>query len=1144
MEVAGADSWLPLKEMSPLPDGEDRDCSSPITIVAQDYLDDPPVRDIPATPSSRPSPQRPELTAPLPPPLTHALDVTHAIAATASAVATSIPLMQLQRSIDTFCSTLIARSESRSQEPDRYALRMIEDLDFIKHHLSRPPVPSPAPVPASAPEPQRHLLAEFQSEVRQLKLRLEEQSSLARIYRPLTDIQEEISSLKDALTSKNIPTPPPVHHTPTSIPLNKLVSKECQTQVCKSETQSVTPSVGLQTSPPFRTPRPRKPLPSPILSSSPLSCPPAPLYPPLRISHLERKLREIQMSKKQLEQKSPHAIHPLPLSDIVQQVLNREGDDTASHAQQLVSEKMQSFRPADSTTAEKPATRDRKGRSSRQQREESSGYRHEQDPVYISRVYGHKQALTEKKGKATKTAKATVTPKPKPKPKPPEVEIGHVYKQIEKIQYHIEQLTKSRKQHILPPATRPPPPTNQYLPSTTKKQTARLLRPPRLMPSPYTPPEETKPPPDTSTHYVTCENAQVQTSFLPADTSVVSSSPLKHRSPPHREVRSSHTQTEAATVEVEGRDSISFTSHSPTHSHSLSTEREESSELLEQIISLQTEAGAGDRPLAPSSRPLHPQDPEEVAREQELGRRHLLERVQQMLLDKAAESVPDQARLSEARRKGESERKVCEAVESAIKREMLSCIRTARQELRERQERREEALQAEQEEVYSMSFASESDESLHPLPLPCPETFRPDMESTPYSPTFSLPPPLPMSATPEFPPSPRTRNFLQRSPPKYQSPSPESPGVATCSPFPVHIGVQCDGETLLAPQSDLDTSSPISEEIQCDMNNTLTNLRPSPPPISLVPTDVPSHLNPSSIPTPTQQVHADIQCDLRHGTPLPASTPLDPVHIGVQCDLKEVFRLPREAEISLPSYTTDYTPSADSTRLTDTDYPSYVSEGEYIPPGAWRRHRHRPSSAISVGEVPPLRGHQLSPSVEAALILKSFAPDSSDSRSPGEYRPAQPYKTPTRQFHQSEGIFSSGASSSPLTPGLPAPEASPGEATAADLTHSDSEHLSQSVTLSIAFSSPSNKTTTRHRDGVGVFDVSALEELSVPVGWDLTQLSREDIHRADDVPQPLSEFHTPPPSPQPDHVDLQLDGSSNSTSCDIHSLASLSKEAP
>ena len=1150
-------SWLPLVS----PAETEGDPSSPITILAQDYLDDPPVRDIPGAPPPLPASDRQQngisvstqKDTPAPP-----TEISQAIAATASAVASSVPLNQLQRSIDTFCSALLARADSKQPEPaqDRYSLRMIEDLDFIKYQLSS------RERERAPPTPEREgPMREFQSEIRQLKLRLDEHGKFDRFLTPLSQLQQEVASLKTALESRGSPrhsSPPAVSQSNANVvtlPSNNLVIKECQTEASLPPEEKRAASVSIQTTslPPQSRlrPRPRRPLPSPIRTSSPLSPPPHSRAPPNRLQHIESRLRAIQSSRRQIDLRAP-PLQTLPLSDILQQVV-QSSNDVTYRTHRLVSDKLESLRPA--VTESVPVGRELKG--AKPARGGGRSGRHEKDPVYLSRVYGNKKNLKE-------------TPQGDKPTQPDSSEITRVYKQIELIRSQMEQLSRHAETAIQhqPVSAQPVSaqlvsahpvsaqlvsahPVSAQLVSAPerhksvplqKHRAARLIRPPRLMPSPYSPPPPPPPPPpphkETEPYEViACEHAQVQTSFL---------SPSADCSP-LREPVTSHESTLPPT------DTLSeLMPYQPTQEHVPPAATNETmdavspvetSQLLEQMISLQVIDTAPRGQQSPIETSAPPSDPLQLAWEQELGRRHLQERVHQLLVERATESVSDQIRLCQAREREQRERRLAAEVKGAITRDILTCIQAAREGLRADKEAvpapepEEEHTESEDatlsEGDYSLSFVSESDEaSLHSSVQSLPQTER--LSLSPFSPNSTLRSlPRPTSATQRFAPSPPSPLF----------PLPISP------------------HSLLTPLSPELPFSAVNAEVQCDMaNRTLPSPVPSSPASTVhtattpPPTDRESAVH-TPTPPPPQPAHLSVetQCDLStNPLPLPSSTPIprpSPIHAGTQCDpetapsplplplLYQIPKLPADTQAQyddmFPSVSVSdllsYTETDSSSRATD---PSCLSEGEYVPP-----RRHRPSSELSLGEVPHY--HRLSPAVEAALRLKSLPPDSDPS--PGEYLPEHPL-TPKLGV----GTFSPVASNSPIGPTHPSNPCPPDVTSLGELAApnsgesgrrlSDSDHLSQSVTLSIAFSSPSNKTTTRHRDGVDVFDVSDLEGLSVPPGWEQSEPSGTgDTGCSQEAPRPDT-----PAFQQPHHQfdTPHLDKSNNSTTCDVHSLES------
>ena len=1126
-------SWRPLKEVS-LPDTEE-DPSSPITIVAQDYLQDPPVRDIPAPPQAPDSPRESvsvstQKNTPAP-----STDISQAIAATASAVASSVPLSQLQRSIDTFCTAILTRTEGRQTEPaqERYSLRMIEDLDFIKYQLS-----SRERAPTAAREGE--MIREFQREITQLKQRLDEHGTFDRFLTPLSHIQQEIASLKTALVNRSTPQKhsysPAVSprspnietvHSNKTVHNNNMINRECQTQAAPPPDVKQAASVSIQTQSPQKPSRPIRPLPSPIHSSSPVSS--NNRAPPSSLRHIESRLRAIQSSRRNIDSQIPYT--PLPLSDILQQLM--DSSDVTHRTHMLVSDKLESLRPLQRESVSRG-----KDKGSRQavRREGQSG-RHEKDPVYISRVYGNKKSSKEIPQVRTNTVQSDST------------EITRVHKQIELIRTQMEQLacrhteTARPTQHLTTQQIQPKPlqhiPTQQLTVPMIRttvplQRVAKLIRPPRLMPSPYSP----LPQKETPYEVITCDHAQVQTSFLSPGTGVtrMHSSPREELVTSH-ESAISHIDTLVPSPVAEGL--------SPVTGVTMDTVSVEEGDLVERMISLQ----ANDTPLrgeqSPVDTPLPVSDPLQLMREQELGRRHLLERVQEMLVRRATESVSDQARLWQARERGDRELRLAAEVECVIKRDIITCIHAAREGLRAEREAvpppgPEEEAPLSEEEVYSQSFVSESeDSSQHSSLQSSPLLER--LSISPFSPNSTLRSlPRPTSATPRLAPSPHSPGFsLPLSPHSFLTPlSPELPGPATA----VSAEVQCDmgDRTLTSPVP----SSPAS-----------TVHTATPPPTDSEPdSDSPAEQAPQSqeqaVPS---QANAEIQCNLEtpHSLPLPSSTPIpkpSPAHVETQCSL-ETPRMPLPLlTLPIPSFTRppklsvnaqvqcDMLSTTDlSALLTDTDSssrgtdPSYLSEGEYVPPHR-HTHRYRPSSELSLGEVS--QQDRLSPAVEAALRLKTLPPDPSPS--PGEYLPEHPLSTPILAPRQPEGALFSGR---PTSLGTPPPclplGTSPGEVA---VGHSDSDHLSQSVTLSIAFSSPSNKTTTRHREGVDVFDVSSLEGLPVPAGWESEASGRGDTRSSQKVARSSN-----PTFEQPHHLfdTPHLDKSSNSTTCDVHSMESV-----
>ena len=1128
--------WLPLKDVSAETEG---DPCSPITIVAQDYLEDPPVRDVPIMPP--PAPERPSAAVSVStqkdaPPHT---DVSHAIAATASAVACSVPLCQLQRSIDTFCSALLAR-DSRQPEPapDRYSLRMIEDLDFIKYQLS-----SRERAPA-APAREEEMVREFQSEIKQLKLRLDERGTFDRFLTPLSQLQQEVETLKTALASRSSPqehsssphaypsrsspqehsSSPHVFSRPSNIetvPSNNLVSQECQTQVTPIELKQAT-SVSIQTSSPLPS-RPRRPIPSPILSSSPVPSLPSIRVPPNRLRRVESRLRAIQTSRRQIDSRPPALA--LPLSDIIQHFVG-SSDDVTYRTRMLVSDKLDTLRP----TETEPVSRGRgPGKGAKPVRREGRGVRHQKDPVYISRVYGNKQNLKE-------------TPHVDKPTQPDSAEITRVYQQIELIRSQMEQLTS---RHAATPTAIPQqlsvPMTHTPVPRQ-RERVARLTRPPRLMPSPYSPlPQDTAP----TCEIITCDHAQVQTSFLSP-----SGGSSRHGSP-RRELVTSHgsilpnTDTLSALVQSpEAEDpGVSIAATLVTMDAVSPVE----SQQLEQLISLQAihTTPGGERSPLETAVPLEPE------REQELGRRHLLERVHRMLVQRATESVSDRIRLCQARESEERERRLAAEVEDVTKRDILACIQAAREGLRAEREAappsepKEEHSDAEtaplSEDEYSLSFVSDSDDasqhsSLQSLPL------IERLSLSPFSPNSTLRSlPRPASATPRPGPSPHSPILsLPISPHSFLTPLSPEPLAA------VSAEVQCDmGDRTLhspapsSPASTVHTATPSPSDLDTDTESADQLTPRHQEQVSVIPAH--SHLD------------VETQCDLGAAPlPLPSSTPItkpSPAHAETQCDLETAplllpllclptpFSQPPKLSASAlvqcdmlsPTHVSEllsYTDTETSSRGTE---PSYLSEGEYVPP---RRHAHRhlSSSPLSQGEVPLLS--RLSPAVEAALCLKNLPPDTTPS--PGEFLPEHLLRTPLQASRQREGLLSPSSLRSPLPSSPCPPVPSPGNS---DTRPSDSDHLSQSVTLSIAFSSPSNKTTTRHREGVDVFDVSALAGLPLPPGWEQSDPSGTgdtwSSHKAPRLnnpafQQPHHQFETP-----------HLDKSNNSTTCDVHSLESV-----
>ena len=1047
-------SWLPMKDISPPTDATEADCSSPITIVAQDYLDDPPVRDLPEPPPAPVIPQDPVCVQTYaPPPNT---DISHAIAATASAVASSIPLTQLQRSIDMFCSTLLARTEhthNQTIQTDRYSLRMIEDLDYIKYQLSANQRPSAR---------EGDQLKEFQEEINQLKLKLDERTTLSQFYTPLSDLHQEICSLKMALANKSPPSPTPVYnkHTPVdTFPSNVLASKECQTSL--SVEQKAAASVCIQTSPPVQRTRPRRQFVSPIHASSPLSHSiPTPISlpnrPPLtKLTRIENKLKDIKLTQRQIATKPPPRTHPLHLADIVRQVVDSDGDDVTHRTRKLVSEKLDSIPAMQREQAKKKDSNIQVKNSKTQIRRVKPSDKHEKDPVYNARVYGVKK-VSEVKVRAKQSS----------------AEIAGVYKQIESIRTQVQQLATSR-----PPAVPTLPlrqPTQYHSSRTPVYRAAKLIRPPRLIPSPSSPSQQTP------VHVITCDNAQVQTSFLSPVTPAVST----HSPTPLQgyiefvEVREEH-----------GVDRIVCSSPSLSQLTDIVSQVGED-QLIEQMISLQADEVAVGEKRGVVELPTQLSDPVQLMREQELGRRHLFERVQQLLVQRATESLSDQVRLAQARELQQRQASLTAAVEDVIRRDVIDYIRTAREQLGAQDAERPQSVSPERdtpselEEDYSLSFASESDEVSECEEQSLNNTLTPHSTFvTPLSPT-----------TPRFVPSPHTQMF----------PLP-------LSPHPPLIP--------LTPEPIISLSSPLFAEVQCDLRDrtppsspalsiqTSLSLEPEPEPTP--PTLPPSLATQCDINAPSQ-LDIAVQCDIN------APSLLD---IAVQCDIQQplpsppYLTLPRyqpirfdiPADDSSSYYLTDVTPS--------TDNLSNLSEGEYVPRYS-RRHRPRPPVDLSPGE-----SSNLSPAVAAALLLKNQIPDIS----PGEVVLPHAYKTPVRPSTQREEVFTPRISTS-INPNPPHFDPAPAPEPATPPNSEDTDSLSRSVTLSLAFSSPSNKTTTRHRDGVDVFDVSSLEGLPVPIGWE---------HKGDSSlnPAPRQPYHL---SDTP-----HLDKSTNSTTCDVHSIDSV-----
>ena len=1037
-------SWLPMKDISPPIDDTEGDCSSPITIVAQDYLDDPPVRDIPLPASDSVHTQDAVcVQTDATPPNT---DISHAIAATASAVASSIPLTQLQRSIDMFCSTLLARTEHTHNQPiqtDRYSLRMIEDLDYIKYQLSANQKPSVR---------EFDQLKEFQNEINQLKLKLDERSTPSQFYSPLSDLHKEICSLKTALANRS-PSPTPVYNKHTSIdtfPDNVLASKECQTSLPLQQTpaasvciqtslpvqQAPAASVCIQTSPPVQLTRPRRRFVSPIHTSSPLSHSiptPAslPNKPPLtKLTRIENKLRDIKMSQRQIATKHPPRTHSLHLADIVRQVVDSDRDDVTHRTRQLVSDKLDSIPAMQREQASKKDANIQVKNSKTQIRRGKPSDKHEKDPVYKTRVYGDKKVADVKVRSKQSGA-----------------EIAGVYKQIESIRTQVQQLATSRPQPAPTVAVPLRQPTQYHSYGTPVYRAAKLIRPPRLIPSPSSPLQQTP------VQVITYDNAQVQTSFLSPVTPAVST----HSPTP--------LQDSIESVEVTEHDVDRIVCSSPSLTQLTDTVSQAGeNQLIEQMISLQAdEMDAGEE--HPLELPTQLSDPVQLMREQELGRRHLFERVQHMLVQRATESLSDQVRLTHARELQQKQIRLTAAVEDVIRHDVIDYIRTAREEMRATELPRspERDSPSELEEEYSLSFASESDEASDCGEQLLNNTLTPHSTFvTPLSPT-----------TPRFVPSPHTQAFpLPLSPP---------PTLIPLTPEPI-----------------LSPSFPIFAEVQCDLRG------PTPPSspalsiqtsLSIEPEPVPPALPPSvatqcdiNIPS---QLDVAIQCDTPHSPPYLTIPRFEPIKFDIPLDDSSSY------------YLTDVSPS--------TDNPSILSEGEYVPRYS-RRHRPHPPVDPSSGEL-----GNLSPAVEAALLLKNQSPDIS----PGEVMPSHVYRAPVRPSTQREEVFTPRVPTS-IHPNPPHFDIAPEPTTPPNSEGSDS--LSRSVTLSLAFSSPSNKTTTRHRDGVDVFDVSSLEGLPVLIGWE---------HKGDS--SPLN-----PDQRQPHHSSdtHHLDKSTNSTTCDVHSIDS------
>ncbi|KAI6655528.1 hypothetical protein LOD99_2027 [Oopsacas minuta] len=1105
--------WLPLKEIPPPTDKAEAD-SSPITIVAQDYLDDPPVRDIPETPTPDQIDLPPVCThkdTPLPP---HNTDISHAIAATASAVASSIPLTQLQRSIDMFCTALLAKTDSRPSEPvqtDRYSLRMIEDLDFIKYQLSYHQKPSPAAQDGE-------LFREFKNEINQLKQRLDEKTTLSQMYAPLSNIQQEISSLRAALASRSpkpsLP-PTPVHTNSShivKIPDNTFASKECQTTL----TGIPATSVSIQTTPPILLSKPPRQYISPIYSSSPLSYPAAPLHtrvPPIKLSHLDNKLSDIRHTQRQIGTKPPRTLS-LPITDIVHQVVNSDGDDIIHRTRKLVSDKLDSIHTmqrehilAKSSKKENIQVTTHRNKT---RRDNKGSDKHEKDPVYIARVYGDKRDA-------------------KVKSKQPDREMASVYRQIENIRTQVHQLTANR------PVPNPIPIQQHIRYHNTQSvqpqvyRAAKLIRPPRLMPSPNSPspPLEQEKLANKMPRVIICENAQVQTSFQSPVTPV--SRVSSRRNTP---CMTSHDNIPADIIQSELVMEPDRPVSTPPLDLSIDTvshDDEDQSQLLQEMISLQANDVSPGEDQSLMEVPYRLSDPLELVREQEIGRRHLIERVQQMLIHRTTECVSNQVRMIQARERQEREIRLNAAVEHIIKDDVIRYIRTVREELRNQNEtiphsptevpssQLQVPLSEEEEEEYSLSFVSESDNlsdhsSVHSSRLGEEQSLNNTL--TPHSTFIS---PL-APTTPRFIPSPHTQAFsLPTSPHSFL--------------------------TRLTPDLPI---SPHYMEVQCNLRDRTLSPIPSSPALSIQTATSPTVDSDADIPIPPFSVGT--QCDLNRTPPLLPSPPSVEVQYDFTNTLSSSTPFPNPLQFDAKPYrdsrhvapvTGYHIPSDDSTsyNFTDitpsTDYTEYnLSAGECIPLYS-HRHKYSACSDLSLGEVPP--GDRLSPAVEAALLLKNQPSDIS----PGEIHSKDHIKTPKPGHHQTEAVFSpqevSSNPSPPLyNPSTPPHRYSPGiEATLdskdSDTTQSDSEHLSRSVTLSLAFSSPSNKTTTRHRDGVDVFDVSSLEGLAAPVGWEHSQISKGD-------PSPLNNT-----SQQPHHLfdTPHLDQSSNSTTCDVHSIDSI-----
>ena len=738
------------------------------------------------------------------------------------------------------------------------------------------------------------------------------------------------------------------------------------------------------------------------------------------------------MTQKQIATKPPRT-HPLHLADIVRQVVDRDGDDVTHHTRQLVSEKLDSIPAMQREQAKKKDTSIQVKNSKTQIRRGKLSDKHEKDPVYNKRVYGD--------------TKVSV----KVRPTQSGGEIAGVYKQIESIRTQVQQLATTRPQPVTSVPIRQP--SQCHSSRTPVYRAAKLIRPPRLIPSPSSPLQQTP------VQVITCDNAQVQTSFLSPATPAISTpgtTPL---------------QDNIESVEVIEHDVDRIVCSSPSLSQLTDTVSQAGEDqLIEQMISLQADEVAVGEERGVVELPTQLSDPVQLMREQELGRRHLFERVQQLLVQRATESLSDQVRLAQARELQQRQVRLTAAVEDVIRHDVIDYIRTAREELRvtELPQSPERDIPSEEiyslEEEYSLSFTSESDELSERGELSLNNTLTPHSTFvTPLTPT-----------TPRFVPSPHTQAF-----PLPLSPQPTliplTPEPIICPPSPLIVEVQCDLRDPTPPSSpalSIQTSLSLESE-------------PSPPALP------PSVATQCDINAPSQ-LDVAVQCDTLSSPPFLTQPRFEPIKFDIPLDDSSSY------------YLSDLTPS--------TGNPSDLSEGEYLPRYPWR-YRPRPPVNQSSGE-----SGNLSPAVAAALLLMNQSPDIS----PGEVVPSHVYKTPVRPSTQREEVFTPRVSTS-INLNPPHFDPAPEPATPPNSEATDS--LSRSVTLSLSFSSPSNKTTTRHRDGVDVFDVSSLEGLPIPIGWE---------HKGDSSslnPAPRQPHHFPDTH--------HLDQSANSTTCDVHSIDSV-----